>query len=67
MNLPLSTFSTAETFTLFTEIFVKAYEQKVEILVTMVRIMDKEKVHTRLKKAYTFTCHLMILKTPLIS
>lgn len=67
MSLPLPTFSTAETFTLFNEIFVRGYEQKVEILVTMIRIMDKEKVHTGLKKAYTFTCHLMIWKTPLIS
>lgn len=60
MNLPLSTFSTAETFTLFNEIFVKVYEEKVEILVTMMRIMDKEKVHNWLKKANTFNSHLMI-------
>lgn len=51
MSLTLSTFSIAETFTLFNEIFVKGYEQKVVILVTMIRIMDKEKVHTVLKKA----------------
>lgn len=44
MSQLLYKFSTTEAFILFNYIFVKAYENKVEILVTMIRIMDKEKV-----------------------
>lgn len=54
MSLPLSTFSTAEASTLFKETFVKACEQKVEILVTMMRITNKEKLHTWFKKSLHF-------------
>jgi len=50
MSLPLSLFSVLENFAFCNEIFVKAYEQKVEIVVTVMKILNKEKVHICLNK-----------------